>query len=99
MLAEDKRLLGQRQRTLLLRAAAVPRASHSYWFPLSPGDAQVPSVDALRAVVCVTGEGHCTRESIAFLVKGNKPALCLGGDITSSLKVACCKHKPETWPG
>lgn len=26
---------------------------------------------------------------------GNKPALCLGGDITSSLKVAYRRHSPE----
>ena len=51
------------------------------------------------AVGCVTGEELCTWGSVAFMGNGNKPALCLGGDITSSLKVAYRRRSPEKRPG
>ena len=53
----------------------------------------------VRVVVCVTGEELCIWGSVAFMGNGNKPALCLGGDITSFLKVAHCRHNPEERAG
>lgn len=47
-----------------------------------------------------TGRSICRRWNWGSLCLNSEQqaTLCLGGDVISSLKIACCKHNHERWP-
>lgn len=87
MLAEDKRLLGHRERTSLLPAEAAASASHSHWFLCYSGQRRCPRRTPAPGVGRVTSEERGAWDAEAFMVSGNKPALCLGEAVSSFPKV------------
>lgn len=71
-------------------------ATALYWFISVPDYPQVPWMPT-HAVHCVLGKIPEFGEFTAFIVSKSKPALCPGKDVTSSLKVACCKDNSAKW--
>lgn len=106
MLTGEMRLLGQKQRTLLLIAKTVARVSFvCVNFPCSQNPtavAQRAHYGWLNTQLVILYKGNIELgESTIFIVSGNKPALFLGGGVSSSLcKNTAPKHGlDKDWSG
>lgn len=94
-------ILRSETQDLIALAIALPRAPH---LPASDSHAlKFHRCDKKGwwwmpedAVIWVPGEKHAAWVSFRL---HSKPALCLGGDITSSVKALHCKYNCEYWPG
>ena len=79
---------GSETKDIITLGKAVARVSHFHWFPLSLSG----NTGALYG--CLSVQWVVSQKNILLgnlLVNGNKSALRLGGDVTSSLKVASYK--------
>lgn len=90
MLTEDKRPLGQRQKTSLLVATAVARVPRSLWSPLSLSGS-AGALDARLLVQWAMSQGmSAERGALLFYGQWQQACFLSGGDSTSFLKVARC---------
>lgn len=104
LLTEDIRLMGQKQRTLLLQARQATWVSYRHWF-LLPAPPTLPWVPqgqcrrALRGWMHVVGRWHSQEHehnrSTLFRVS---LLFDLERDFTTSLKVVLCKYNLRTSP-
>lgn len=63
-------------------------------FPCRSGQRRCPRRTPAPGAGHVTGEERGAWDAVAFMGSGNEPALCLGGDVSSFLKVA---GSPAPW--
>lgn len=101
-LAEDTRLLGQRQRILFFTAQHVAWAScvcQLSWPPKSNlGSTEGPRWKLhMSLYILITVEEPVLREPTA-LYEAVRLLFVPRRDITSSFEVARCNHKPKEWP-
>ena len=94
-------ILRSETQDLIALAKALPRAPHllasdSHALKFHRRDKKGWWWMPEHAVICVPVEKHTAWASLRL---HGKPALCLGGDITSSVKALHCKHNSDHWPG
>lgn len=94
------RLLGQRQRTLLLIAQWAARAWLClHQFPCaSPWHPEGYTNKLAHLVGCLMREGNWVGWPGVLEHEVSKPVLCPGERYYLTLKVSRCKHNPEKWP-